>query len=111
MAIIQTSGNEDCHVIHRGGNSGPNYDKKSVAKSVEVCKSKGIKPSIMIDCSHGNSGKDYRNQPTVATNVAKQVSSGDQNHSNNSLKLKQCITDGMYILSENCGSVALSLYN
>jgi len=76
VAIIQTTGNDDCHIIHRGGTSGPNYDKDSVAKSVEVCKSKGVNPAILIDCSHGNSGKDYRNQPKVAAAVAKQVASG-----------------------------------
>ena len=76
VAIIQTTGNDDCHIIHRGGTDGTNYDKKSVAKSVEVCKSKGVKPAILIDCSHGNSGKDYRNQPKVASDVSKQVSEG-----------------------------------
>jgi len=76
VAIIQTTGNDDCHIIHRGGTDGTNYDKKSVSKSVEVCKAKGVKPAILIDCSHGNSNKDYRNQPKVASAVSKQVSEG-----------------------------------
>lgn len=76
VAIVQTKGNEDCHLIHRGGSSGTNYDEKSVAKSVEVCNAKGIRPAIMIDCSHGNSLKYYKNQPPVAKEVARQVASG-----------------------------------
>ncbi len=75
-AIISTSGNEDCHVILRGGKS-PNYDAKSVDAACKSLASGGLTPSLMIDCSHANSQKDYRQQKEVASNVAIQVSLGD----------------------------------
>jgi 3-deoxy-7-phosphoheptulonate synthase len=75
-AIISTSGNEDCHVILRGGKS-PNYDAKSVDAACKSLASGGLTPSLMIDCSHANSQKDYRQQKEVASNVAIQISLGD----------------------------------
>jgi len=78
VAIVRSTGNDDCHIIHRGGASGPNFDKKSIEVSAEALRSKGIRPGIMIDCSHGNSGKDYRNQPAVLESVAKQVEEGSE---------------------------------
>lgn len=76
IGIIRTSGNADCHVIHRGGNSGPNFDKKFVQESAEYLRQKELNPAIVIDCSHGNSKKDYRNQPGVAASIAAQVAAG-----------------------------------
>lgn len=76
IGIIRTSGNTDCHVIHRGGNSGPNFDKKFVQESAEYLRQKELNPAIVIDCSHGNSKKDYRNQPGVAASIAAQVAAG-----------------------------------
>ncbi len=75
-AIISTSGNEDCHVILRGGKS-PNYDAKSVDAACKNLASGGLTPSLMIDCSHANSQKDYRQQKEVARDVATQISLGD----------------------------------
>jgi 3-deoxy-7-phosphoheptulonate synthase len=66
-AIIRTSGNDCCHIILRGGTSGTNYDKDSVAKAVNFGKQFGVEPRIMIDCSHGNSQKIHTNQIPVAT--------------------------------------------
>lgn len=63
-AIVKTSGNNDLHIIHRGGNKGTNYDAESVQKS-KADLSKALPdrhPSIMIDCSHGNSEKDFKKQ-------------------------------------------------
>jgi len=77
IGIIRTPGNNNCHVIHRGGNSGPNYDRKSVKASADYLKSKNLTPSIVVDCSHGNSNKDYRNQPKVAASIAEQVAEGN----------------------------------
>jgi 3-deoxy-7-phosphoheptulonate synthase len=75
-AIVQTTGNPDCHVILRGGVTGPNFDEPSVAKSVEALAKAGLRPSVLVDCSHGNSSKDYRKQPEVAREIARQVSGG-----------------------------------
>lgn len=76
-AITNTKGNDQCHVILRGGNKGPNYDKESVNKVREEIEGAKIKPAIMIDCSHGNSSKDYKNQPKVLSSIVEQVSAGD----------------------------------
>ena len=63
-AIVKTTGNADLHIVHRGGNKGTNYDAESVQKSKqELAKALPDRhPSIMIDCSHGNSEKDFRKQ-------------------------------------------------
>ncbi len=75
-AIISTSGNEDCHVILRGGKT-PNYDAASVDAACEAMKKVGLEPKLMIDCSHANSQKDYRKQVDVAAVVGQQLSAGD----------------------------------
>ncbi len=75
-AIVQTTGNPDCHVILRGGTSGTNYDAANVAKATEALVKAGLRASVLVDCSHGNSNKDYRRQPEVARDVARQIESG-----------------------------------
>ncbi|KAK4643218.1 3-deoxy-7-phosphoheptulonate synthase [Podospora bellae-mahoneyi] len=76
-AITRTSGNEHGFVILRGGTKGTNYDKASVQAAKETLVKKGQKLAIMIDCSHGNSNKDHRNQPKVAATVAEQLREGE----------------------------------
>jgi len=77
-AIVATRGNETCHIILRGGsNTGPNYDRESVAEVRRALEAKGLEPSIMIDCSHANSGKDHHRQPEVGAEVGAQVAAGD----------------------------------
>jgi 3-deoxy-7-phosphoheptulonate synthase len=90
-AITRTRGNDDCFVILRGysyfpgwaligsGKTGTNYD----AQSIEMCrvamqKAKILQKGVMVDCSHGNSSKNHRNQPTVARDVAKQLANGER---------------------------------
>lgn len=77
-AITVTKGNPLCHIILRGGNSGPNYEKEWVDKIGEQIRSAGVVDNIMVDCSHGNSNKDHRNQPKVCEDVAGQVASGNK---------------------------------
>ena len=77
-AILLTSGNPDCHVILRGGRQTTNYDSKSVASTAEQMEKTGVKPRIMIDFSHANSGKDYRKQSSVCRDVADQLAGGDR---------------------------------
>ena len=77
-AIFSTSGNDDCHIILRGGDGKPNYDSKSIAQAAEQLKQNGLRPHVMVDCSHANSNKDYRRQVDVCRDVAKQISSGEQ---------------------------------
>lgn len=76
-AIVATKGNDSCHIILRGGKSGPNFDREHVARVREALEAKGLEPAIMIDCSHANSGKDFHNQPGVCAEIGAQVASGD----------------------------------
>ncbi len=76
-AIVATRGNPHCHVILRGGAKGPNHHPEDVAALTAKLRAAGLPPRVMIDCSHGNSGKDHRNQPTVAAEVGAQIAAGD----------------------------------
>ncbi|MCF6765468.1 3-deoxy-7-phosphoheptulonate synthase [Thiotrichales bacterium 19S3-7] len=73
-AIFQTGGNKDTHVILRGGKSGPNYDQKTIIESADKLHKLKLQPRLMIDCSHGNSNKDYRNQPKVIDSIQQHLS-------------------------------------
>ncbi len=76
-AIFQTSGNDTCHVILRGGTlTGPNYDAAYVSKVCARLAAKGLRDTVMIDCSHGNSLKDHRKQADVAASICEQVTAG-----------------------------------
>jgi 3-deoxy-7-phosphoheptulonate synthase len=75
--IVSTAGNPDCHVILRGGATGPNYDALHVQKTLAALRDAGLPPRVMIDASHGNSEKDYRRQPAVVHEVATQVAQGE----------------------------------
>jgi 3-deoxy-7-phosphoheptulonate synthase len=75
-AIVTTRSNPDCHIVLRGGRDGPNYDPDSVARALERLRTAGLPPRVMIDASHDNSRKDFRQQPTVAREVAAQVAGG-----------------------------------
>ncbi|KAI0477114.1 hypothetical protein GGR56DRAFT_389788 [Xylariaceae sp. FL0804] len=77
-AITRTKGNEHGFVILRGGSKGTNYDKASVQEAKDTLIKKGQKMAIMIDCSHGNSNKDHRNQPKVAKVVGDQLREGEK---------------------------------
>jgi 3-deoxy-7-phosphoheptulonate synthase len=68
-AITRTRGNRYCHVILRGSNKGTNYDQDSIADTREQLLNSKLEPRIMVDCSHGNSNKDHRNQPKVASEL------------------------------------------
>ena len=75
-AIVSTQGNEDCHVILRGGKA-PNYDAASVEAACQELAKAGLAQRVMIDASHANSSKKPENQPMVLDNVAQQVEQGD----------------------------------
>ncbi|QOJ23702.1 MAG: 3-deoxy-7-phosphoheptulonate synthase AroG [Gammaproteobacteria bacterium] len=74
-AIFATKGNEDCHIILRGGRK-TNYDAASVTSAVEELQKAKLPPRLMVDFSHANSHKDYRRQVEVAADVAEQIASG-----------------------------------
>jgi 3-deoxy-7-phosphoheptulonate synthase len=77
-AIVSTRGNPHCHVILRGGSSGPNYSEQHVNETVQALEKTSQRPVVMIDCSHANSGKDPTRQPAVAADVAQRISGGDR---------------------------------
>jgi 3-deoxy-7-phosphoheptulonate synthase len=77
VSIVHTAGNPDCHVILRGSNDGPNYAAEHVQKARTAMEKAGLRPNIMIDCSHGNSSKDHRNQPKVCQNLGEQIAAGE----------------------------------
>jgi len=72
-ARVETTGNPYCAVILRGGNGTPNYLPEKVYATQELLRSKGLRENLLIDVSHGNSGKDYREQPKVFRNVVEQM--------------------------------------
>ncbi|NNL67586.1 MAG: 3-deoxy-7-phosphoheptulonate synthase [Myxococcales bacterium] len=77
-AVVKTLGNPDRHVILRGGSAGPNHDAESVAHAVRLVADQGIPRPVMVDCSHGNSGKDPSRQPEVAREVLAQFRAGQR---------------------------------
>ena len=78
VAIVGTVGNEDCFVILRGGKKGTNYDSNSIREAKEALAKKGLRQRLMVDCSHGNSEKNHKNQPKVATELAGQIEQGEE---------------------------------
>ncbi|AWL12350.1 3-deoxy-7-phosphoheptulonate synthase [Saliniradius amylolyticus] len=77
VSIIQTQGNPDGHIILRGGKQ-PNYDSVCVSDCEQELHDAGMNASLVVDCSHANSNKDYRRQPLVADNVVNQILEGNQ---------------------------------
>ncbi|MEY4547817.1 MAG: hypothetical protein RL685_4012 [Pseudomonadota bacterium] len=76
--IVSTKGNPECHVILRGGATGPNYDAETVQSTAAALTKAGLRRGLMVDCSHGNSSKDYRRQPLVAKALAEQIAAGER---------------------------------
>ncbi len=76
-SAVTTKGNPNCHVVLRGGNSGPNYDPASVAMTAADLAKSGLKEALVIDCSHGNSAKAPERQPIVLREILQQVQSGN----------------------------------
>jgi len=76
-AIAATTGNDDCHIVLRGG-SRPNYDAASIASAAAELARAGVAQRMMVDASHANSGKQPENQPLVVADVARQISGGEQ---------------------------------
>src|SRR5688572_24241821 len=77
VAVFKTAGNEDCHVILRGGKS-PNYDAASIESACRELAAAGLRQHVMVDFSHANSSKQYRRQIEVAADVGRQVAGGER---------------------------------
>src|SRR5665213_543936 len=77
-ACMETTGNEDTHLVLRGGTLGPNFSKGDVDAAVALLSKSGLPPHLMVDCSHANSGRDAERQPAVATDLAERIAAGDR---------------------------------
>jgi len=77
VAIVETRGNEDCHIILRGGKA-PNYDAASVQSACQELAKAKLPERLMIDFSHANSSKDYKRQMSVANDISGQVAAGEK---------------------------------
>jgi 3-deoxy-7-phosphoheptulonate synthase len=77
-AIVRTRGNDSCHVILRGGKGGTNFDAEAIQNVTSQLAARGLPPTVMVDCSHGNSLKDYRKQPLVSQSISEQIRGGSK---------------------------------
>jgi 3-deoxy-7-phosphoheptulonate synthase len=77
-AIVETRGNPSAHVVLRGGSNGPNHDPGSVRRTLDALRAASLPPELLIDLSHGNSGRDHSRQPAVASEVATQIGAGER---------------------------------
>ena len=77
-SIIKTAGNPDSHVVLRGGRTGPNYHPEDVALAEQALRKSGLHPTLMVDCSHANSGKDPNRQPDVWKSILAQRREGNR---------------------------------
>ena len=102
-AIVSTSGNESCHLILRGGNSGPNYDRESISAAETMLREQNLPASVMVDCSHGNSLKNFRNQPLVARDLCNQITDGSRTIT--SVMIESNLVEGNQKLSKDLSSL------
>ncbi len=91
-AIVETRGNQECHVILRGGSSGPNYSPEHIQLAVKTLEDRGLLGRLMVDCSHANCGKDHTRQPEVVSEIAGQIADG--NNKIFGLMLESFLVDG-----------------
>ena len=80
VAIFETTGNEDCHIILRGGSRGPNYAPADIDAACAALRKAGVCERVMVDCSHANSAKKYERQVDVARELARRIAGGEQAH-------------------------------
>ena len=77
-SVVNTNGNQHCHIVLRGGKHGPNFDTLSIQDTEEQLRKEGVKPTIMVDCSHGNSNKSPEKQELVLRDIVRQIVDGNQ---------------------------------
>ncbi len=77
-ALVSTTGNPDCHVVLRGGSNGPNYSAEHVAAVLGRLRDAGLPERLVVDASHGNSGKDHTRQPVVVRDLAARIAGGER---------------------------------
>eukprot|EP01061_Rhynchopus_euleeides_P020235 TRINITY_DN32977_c0_g1_i2.p2 TRINITY_DN32977_c0_g1~~TRINITY_DN32977_c0_g1_i2.p2 ORF type:complete len:176 (+),score=54.53 TRINITY_DN32977_c0_g1_i2:28-528(+) len=78
VCVVRTRGNPHCHVVLRGGATGPNYGAEYIKEAESKLESVGLPANIIVDCSHGNSLKDYKKQPMVLSDIIDQIRAGNK---------------------------------
>ena len=78
-SIVNTTGNPDGHIVLRGGAKGVNFENQHVKSISAELRANNLPSKVMIDCSHGNSNKDFRKQSEVLKNIASQIRNGEKN--------------------------------
>ena len=97
--IVKTRGNKSCHIILRGSSNGPNCDSDSVNETSKLLKDNDLPGQLMVDCSHGNSLKDYKKQVLVAEDLSKQISGGSKDVA--SVMIESNLVEGNQKISPN----------
>jgi 3-deoxy-7-phosphoheptulonate synthase len=78
VAVFETAGNDDCHIILRGGSRGPNYQPEAIEAACAILRKSGVSERVMVDCSHANSAKQYERQVQVAEDIGQQLAAGER---------------------------------
>ncbi len=99
VALLQAAGNQDCHLVLRGGQGGPNYDWQSQRQAATALEQSGVNPGLMVDCSHANSGKDPLQQPQIVEQLIEQKAQG--NRYLRALMIESHLFDGAQSLGQN----------
>ncbi|MDA7681531.1 3-deoxy-7-phosphoheptulonate synthase [Verrucomicrobiales bacterium] len=97
--IVKTRGNKSCHIILRGSSNGPNCDSDSVNETSKLLKDSDLPGQLMVDCSHGNSLKDYKKQVLVAEDLSEQISNGSKDVA--SVMIESNLVEGNQKISPN----------
>ena len=106
-AIVETRGNDACHVILRGGETGPNYSSQHVQAVIAQLEQKKLPPRLMIDCSHGNSQKQHKRQLDVIQNICEQIVENPNGHGIFGVMVESHLVEGRQDLMQQGGKEGL----
>lgn len=102
-SIVQTTGNPEVHIVLRGSGKRPNYSPEDIAKTEEMLGKNSLLPTIMVDCSHGNSEKNHEKQPAVLDAVIAQIEAG--NSSISGVMIESYLEGGNQSISSDCSKL------
>ena len=97
--IVKTRGNKSCHIILRGSSNGPNCDSDSINETSKLLQDNDLPGQLMVDCSHGNSLKNYKRQVSVAENLSEQITNGSKDIA--SVMIESNLVEGNQKISSN----------
>jgi len=102
-SIVQTNGNPDVHIVLRGSGKSPNYYPEDIVRTEELLTKNALLPTIMVDCSHGNSEKNHEKQAAVLSDVIKQIEEG--NRSISGVMIESYLEGGNQSISADCSTL------